>query len=57
MIKEYFTPQGKITKELTDAEVIELAAKGDGEAKKELYKKAKKDTIEERVKALEDLIK
>ena len=56
MKKTFKTPEGEITRDLTQEELEQGAELGNTEYKKELYKQAKKDTIEERVKALEKLI-
>jgi len=53
MKKTFYTPAGKIVRELTAIEIDNFAAAGDIEAKKEQYKKAKKDTFEERLSAVE----
>ena len=54
--KTFYTKDGTTTRELTTDE-YNVIFKNDEEVKKDKYKKAKKDTIEERLKALEDLIK
>jgi len=53
----YMDKTGEHTKTLTQEEIVKHASLGDLKAKKELYKQAKKETIEERLTALEELIK
>jgi len=48
---------GITTRELTQEELVEYAERGDTTARKEIYLKADKTTIEERLKALEDMHK
>ena len=56
MKKEFQTKDGKVLQELTAQQVQDFAAQGDMEALKELHKTAKKDTAEERIKALENFL-
>ena len=56
MIIRECKPDGNTTRKLTPEELIEWANKGNPQAKKEVYKNSKKDTLEERVKAIEDLL-
>lgn len=55
MKKEFHTPEGVETKELTSEEIEKYANEGDTEAKKEILKQEVKSakTIEERVSAIE----
>jgi len=56
MKQQVKTKDGVKTITLTQSQIETQAAAGNYAAKKELYKQAKKDTLEERVKALEDWV-